>query len=190
MLHQSALNRPSKTFLFGCVLALIIALTAACGGSSDSQSNSSIQRVLDSDRTYTIEDIEAIKPSGVKIVKKYDIDELPGATDARNVIYNQLDYEVRFYTTHADAIEQGTLYAESITGEDAVVIGDEVLWEEGGKDRRKCSRAASTPHSGCSYSARYLEYVIRGNMILFCEGDESSQAFENCNNLLALLEPA
>ena len=189
MSNQSAFNRPITTFLIGWVLALIIALTSACGGSSNSEAESSIQRVLAGERAYTIEDIESIKPSGVKIVKKYDVDELPGATDARNVIYNKLDYEVRFYATHEDAIEQGTLYADSITGDDAVVIGDEVLWEEGEKDRRKCSRAAGTPHSGCSYSARYLEYVIRGNMILFCEGDESSQAFENCNNLLALLEP-
>lgn len=189
MSNQSALNRPITTFLIGWVLALIIALTSACGGSSNSEAESSIQRVLAGERAYTIEDIESIKPSGVKIVKKYDVDELPGATDARNVIYNKLDYEVRFYASHEDAVEQGTLYADSITGDDAVVIGDEVLWEEGEKDRKKCSRAAGTPHSGCSYSGRYLEYVIRGNMILFCEGDESSQAFENCNNLLALLEP-
>ena len=111
MPNQSVLNIPITTLLIGCVLALIMALTSACGGSSNSESNSSIQRVHDGDRTYTIEDIEAIKPSGVKIVKKYDVDELPGATDPRNVIYNKLDYEVRFYTTHADAIEQGTLYS-------------------------------------------------------------------------------
>ena len=168
----------------------MLVLTAACGSGSDNDSESSIERVLGGNRTYAIEDIEAIKASGVKIVKKYEIEELPGALDARNIIYNKLDYEIRFYATHEDAVEQGTLYADSITGDDAVVIGDEVLWEEGEKDRRKCSRAAGTPHSGCSYSARYLEYVIRGNMILFCEGDESSAAFENCNNLITLLEPA
>ena len=102
MSNQSALNRPITTFSIGWVLALIIALTSACGGGSNSEAESSIQRVLAGERTYTIEDIESIKPSGVKIVKKYDVDELPGATDARNVIYNKLDYEVRFYATHED----------------------------------------------------------------------------------------
>ncbi len=142
MSNQSALNRPITTFLIGWVLALIIALTSACGGSSNSEAESSIQRVLAGERAYTIEDIESIKPSGVKIVKKYDVDELPGATDARNVIYNKLDYEVRFYATHEDAIEQGTLYADSITGDDAVVIGDEVLWK---RVKKTAENAAGQP---------------------------------------------
>ena len=183
-------NRHFAALFIGCALGLMALSTSACGTSSESKAESSIPRVVPGDRTYTTEDIDGIKPAGVKIVKNYDVDELPGAVDAKKLIYNKLDYEIRFYPSHEVAVEQGTLYAESITGDDAVVIGDEVLWEEGEKDRKKCSRAAGTPHSGCSYSGRYLEYVIRGNMILFCEGDESSEAFENCSNFLTLLEPA
>ena len=190
MAKRILLNRHIAVIYIGCALGLMVASTSACGTSSDSKAESSIQRVIPGDRIYTTEDIEGIKPVGVKIVKNYDVDELPGAVDAKKLIYNKLDYEVRFYASHEDAVEQGTLYADSITGDDAVVIGDEVLWEEGEKDRKKCSRAAGTPHSGCSYSGRYLEYVIRGNMILFCEGDESSQACENCSNLRTRLEPA
>jgi hypothetical protein len=125
----------------------------------------------------------------VKTVKDYDVEDLPLALDVVQAVFNQLAYEIRLYPSHADAVAEGTLYADSITGEDAVVSGDEVLWDEGKRDRRKCGRAAQTPHSSCSYSARYLEYVIRGNMILFCEGDESPEAFDNCNNLLKLLDP-
>jgi len=168
-------------------IALATMLLVACGSDGGgSSSESEIPRVVAGDRTYTIEDFRAA--TGVKMVKDYDVDELPGATGAWNAIFNQLDYEVRFYGSHEDALAEGMRYADSVTGEDAVVTGDEVLWEEGRKDRRKCSRAAQTPHSSCTYSARYLEYVIRGNMILFCEGDESSDAFQNCEKLMAAID--
>ena len=172
------------------VIAIFVAMAAvACGSDSGAGGgDAAVARVVDNDRVYTVDDLKT--GLGVKAVKDYDVDELPGALEAWNFIYNQLDYEARFYASHADAVAEGTLYADSVTGEDAVVTGDDVLWEEGRKDRRKCSRAAQTPHSSCSYSARYLEYVIRGNMILFCEGDESADAFANCENLLALTEPA
>ena len=78
----------------------MVASTSACGTSSDSKAESSIQRVIPGDRIYTTEDIEGIKPAGVKIVKNYDVDELPGAVDAKKLIYNKLDYEVRFYASH------------------------------------------------------------------------------------------
>ena len=182
-------NLTTRTIPFAVVVAIFVAMAAgACG--SDSASNGGevgVVRVMDNDRIYVIDDLK--NAPGVKGFKDYDVEELPGALEAWKVIYNKLDYEARFYPTHEDAVAQGVLYADSITGDDAVVIGDEVLWEEGEKDRKKCSRASGTPHSGCSYSGRYLEYVIRGNMILFCEGDESQEAFINCENLLTLTDP-
>lgn len=179
-------NRIVAIFFVATITAVLV---AGCGSDSGaSGGDAAVARVVDNDRIYTVDDLK--DAFGVKTVKDYDIDELPGALEAWNLIYNQLDYEARFYASHADAVAEGTLYADSVTGEDAVVTGDDVLWEEGRKDRRKCSRAAQTPHSSCSYSARYLEYVIRGNMILFCEGDESADAFKNCENLIALTEPA
>jgi len=183
-------QKTNKSFAAVSVLAIFIAmLTVACGSDSGaSGGDAAVARVVDNAQIYTVEDLSSLL--GVKAVKDYDVDELPGALEAWNVIYNQLDYEARFYASHADAVAEGTLYADSVTGEDAVVTGDDVLWEEGRKDRRKCSRAAQAPHSSCSYSARYLEYVIRGNMILFCEGDESADAFANCEELMALTEPA
>ena len=169
------------------IAALAVVLVAACGTDSGASGGSSVARVIENDRVYTVDDL---KSAGAKSVKQYDVEELPGAVAVWNIIFNQLDYEARFYATHEDAVALGTSYADSVTGYDAVVTGDEVAWEEGARDRRKCSRAAETPHSSCSYSARYLEYVIRGNMILFCEGDELSEAFANCENLLKRTEPA
>ena len=194
-------NLTTRNIPIAVVVAIFVAMAAAgCGSASNggevgvARSDSASSggevgdtRIVDNDRIYVIGDLK--DAFGVKGFKDYDVEELPGALEAWKVIYNQLDYEARFYPTHEDAVEQGILYADSITGDDAVVVGDEVLWEEGEKDRKKCSRASGTPHSGCSYSARYLEYVIRGNMILFCEGNDSQQAFTNCENLLTLTDP-
>ena len=175
-------NKIVTTLAWTIVFAV---LAVACG--TDASSGGAVPRVVASDRVYTIDDLTG---AGVKTVKDYDVEDLPGATAVWKSVFNKLDYEARFYPTHDDAVAQGTSYADSVTGDDAVVTGDDILWDEGKRDRRKCSRAAETPHSSCTYSARYLEYVIRGNMILFCEGNESSDAFANCGNLLALIDPA
>ena len=181
----------NKPIVFIVIAALFAVVAAACGTDSGASGDAAtVAKVVSNDRIYTVEDFEALRPSGVKTVKDYDVEDLPTAVGAVQAVYNQLAYEIRFYASHDDAVAQGASYADSITGEDAVVTGDEVLWEEGERDRRKCSRAAATPHSSCSYSARYLEYVIRGNMILFCEGNESKEAFSNCEEFMALTEPS
>jgi hypothetical protein len=180
-------NRVVKKIVTTLVLTVVLAIVAvACGTDAAGSGGSAVSRVVASDRIYSVDDLKA---AGAKTVKEYDVEDLPGAMAVWKTVFNQLDYEARFYATHEDAVAQGTSFADSVTGEDAVVTGDDILWEEGKRDRRKCSRAAETPHSSCTYSARYLEYVIRGNMILFCEGNESSDAFENCEDLMKLMNP-
>lgn len=141
-------------------------------------------RIRTADGTYSIDDLKA---AGVKTNKEYDVEDLPGADAAWRIIFNRLDYEVRFYPDHQTLLDEGIPYAEHVTGDDAVVIGDDIIWEEGAKDRRRCSRDADTPHSGCSYSPRYWDYIVVGNMIMMCEGLESEQSIDNCDNLLEAL---
>ncbi len=184
---RPAITRPGTRTVSIALLALMLAvLAAACGTDTTGSENDVIARVVASDRIYTIDDLST---AGVKTVKQYDVDDLPGAIEVWKMVFNRLDYEARFYQSHEEAVAQGTSYADSVSGDEAIVTGDEVAWTEGARDRRKCSRAAETPHSSCTYSARYLEYVIRGNMILLCEGNESSDAFANCENLMLLLDP-
>ena len=178
-------NRVDKKIAAILALAIVFAVLAVACGTDAGGSGSAVARVIASDRIYTIDDLTGV---GAKTVKEYDVEDLPGATAVWKSVFNQLDYEARFYPTHEEAVSLGASFADSVTGDDAVVTGDDILWEEGKRDRRKCSRAAETPHSSCTYSARYLEYVIRGNMILFCEGNESSDAFSNCEDLLALMD--
>ena len=172
-------------------MSLLVGASLACGSDSGGEVAEDVApgeagdpRIRSTDATYSIDDL---KTAGVKANKEYDIEELPGADAAWRIIYNRLDYEVRFYPDHQTLIDQGIEYAEHVTGDDAIVIGDDIIWEEGAKDRRRCSRDADTPHSGCSYSPRYWDYVVVGNMIMMCEGLESKQSIENCDNLLAEL---
>ena len=171
----------------------IAAVSLACGsdtgeGGDETEviepGTASDPRIRSTDGTYTIDDL---KTSGVKTNKEYDVEELPGADAAWRIIFNRLDYEVRFYPDHQTLLDEGIPYAEHVTGDDAIVIGDDIIWEEGAKDRRRCSRDADTPHSGCSYSPRYWDYIVIGNMIMMCEGLESEQSIDNCDNLLAEL---
>ena len=170
---------------------VIFSASLACGStSSDGDGGTPAEdgvdpRIRSADGIYSIDDL---KNAGVKANKDYDVEELPGADEAWRVIFNRLDYEARFYPDHQTLLVDGIPYAEHVTGDDAVVIGDDVIWEEGAKDRRRCSRDADTPHSGCAYSPRYWDYVVVGNMILMCEGLESKQSIDNCDDLLSNLE--
>ncbi len=161
----------------------------ACGTDAPAESGDELEgegasdpRIRVSDRIYTIDEL---KSAGMKANKEYDIEELPGAESAFRLIFNRLEYEARFYPDHQTAIDSGWEYADHVTGDDAVVIGDDVLWDEGAKDRRRCSRDPQTPHSGCSYSPRYWDFVVTGNMVLMCEGLESRQSIDNCDEFLA-----
>lgn len=181
-----------KTFVLA-TSAIIMMLTAAIACGSDTAEerleNATIIdypfEVLRADQTYTIDDLKAVQ--GVKANKEYDVTDLPAATTAWRILFNKHDYEVRFYPDQQTAIDEGAPYAEHVTGDNAVVIGDDILWEEGAKDRRRCSRNEKTPHAGCSYSSRYWDFVVLGNMIMMCEGLESDQAIRNCDELIAEL---
>lgn len=181
-----------KTFVLA-TSAIIMMLTSAIACGSDTAEerleNATIIdypfEVLRADQTYTIDDLKAVQ--GVKANKEYDVTDLPAATTAWRILFNKHDYEVRFYPDQQTAIDEGAPYAEHVTGDNAVVIGDDILWEEGAKDRRRCSRNEKTPHAGCSYSSRYWDFVVLGNMIMMCEGLESDQAIRNCDELIAEL---
>ena len=178
---------PITAAILGFAAAIVFA-AVACGTEDSGTASGSaatqgiIQRVLDTPTVYTIDDFKA---AGVKAAKAYDVTELPGAAEAWHFIFEQKEFEARFYPDHKSAIADGTEWAEIVSGEDAVVVGDGVRWDEGSKDRRQCNRAASTPHSGCNYTARYGDFIIHGNMILLCEGLSSDEALKACVDILA-----
>ena len=169
--------------------AVIVFAAVACGtdeggvASGSGGTQNIIERVLDIPTDYTIDDFKA---AGVKAAKAYDVTDLPAADSAWHFIFNQKEFEVRFYPDHNSAIADGTEWADIVSGDNAVVVGDGVRWDEGSKDRRQCNRAASTPHSGCNYTARYGDFIIHGNMILLCEGKDPEEALKACVDILAV----
>ena len=175
----------------GLATLLVAVMSVACGSDTGGATGDTPAEEMGDPRirsivaTYSIDNLKTV---GVKTNKEYDVEELPGADAAWRIIFNQLDYEVRFYPDHQTLLDEGIPYAEHVTGDDAVVIGDDVIWEEGAKDRRRCSRDADTPHSGCAYSPRYWDYVVVGNMIMMCEGLESKQSIDNCDDLLEKMQ--
>lgn len=164
------------------ILGVFAIVAPGCGGESETTPVVKVvQRIFPSDRIYTADDL---KTAGLKVMNEYNVSGLPNAVAAIHGAFNKLEYEARFYASHSDAIADGIAPAKEVSGPDAVVVGPEVKWEEGASHRRLCSRAAETPHSGCSYSARYGDFVVRGNMILLCEGPNSELAMIACNDLL------
>lgn len=146
------------------------------GGASQKQ----VQRIFPTDRIYSVDDLKAV---GFKVMNEYAVTEFPKAQTAYHGAFDKLEYEARFYSSHAEAVEFGGGPADEVSGPDSVIVGPDVKYQEGAPHRRLCSRAAETPHSGCSYSPRYGDFIIQGNMVLLCEGAESVAALAACGDL-------
>lgn len=171
------------------IFALFLVLIAACGSSSDSEA-AAVAKITPSETIFTLESLTDV---GFKKGKTFDVEGLTGATDAYLGYwgldpYDRKDYEARFYPTHADAVEFGTVFAEERTGPDAVIKTGETMWEEGAKDARACTRSAGGDSSNCRIS-KYGDYVIYGNMILICQGRDSETSLGQCAALLAQIVP-
>jgi len=89
-----------------------------------------------------------------------------------------IQYEIRIYPDHMSAVEKGTEYAEEVTGEDALLRSVDVSWDEGTNDRRGggAARGSLTP--------LYGDYAIIGNVIVLCQGRNSTQSLNRCEALL------
>jgi len=166
--------KKSKKLIITFLVSIFI---AACSSSSDEPIV--YEKIIDP--SFSI-DIQEISFKGFKLGKNYDVSDLPSAIEARTAIYDKKDIELRKYLSHNDAIELGEKYAKSVTGKNAVVSGDDVMWKEGAKDRRKCVPRAGTSESGCDQKARYGDYIIMGNMIILCEGLSSEESMILCHN--------
>ena len=69
------------------------------------------------------------------------------------------------------------------TGEDAVILKNVQRWKKGLTQRRQCAGNGGH-HSGKCDNAKYGDYIINGNMVLLCQGKDSSTAIQACNDLM------
>ena len=167
----------------------MLVVATACGSSPDS-ANEIVAKITPSETIFSLESLTDV---GFKKGKTFDVEGLTGAITAYLGYwgldaYDRKNYEARFYPSHADAVEFGTIFADERTGPDAVIKTGETMWEEGAKDARACTRSAGGDSSNCRIS-KYGDYIIYGNMILICQGRDSTTSLEQCALLLEQIVP-
>lgn len=185
--------RPNRWVAIAMVVAAVTALlaVAACGGKAADEWE--FQKIDPSGGVYTIDDFPA---AGFKKSKQYDVTGLPGGIDARLGFFgpdpsSRMQYELRFYASHEDAVQQGIPLVEEVTGEDAAEYRLNPTWEEGARDRWV---SMSGGHGGGlelrGASPVYGDFVIFGNVVMLCEGMDSAQSLERCESLVRALREA
>jgi len=179
--------------------ALVLVLATACGTGADAGSQGKaafeFQKVTPSDRVYSHEDFEAV---GFKKRKDYNVEGLSHAVAAWYGFWQPegegpLEYEVRAYPSHADAVEYGTALAEEGTGRDAVLTSNKATWVEGVRERRSTGgpgggAAQGGPAARSGHAPRYADFAIYGNLIMLCQGSDSRQSLARCEALIRAVE--
>ena len=154
--------------------AVLAAFAAACGsdGISNVAHTTTGDKAVDADaapifipdRTLPLDDLIA---AGWKKSKQYSTETVPGTLDIWYGFFNKKDIEVRFYSSHQDAL---TLGVESADG------AIERRLRQGGPT------GASTRGAGSAGVTRYEAYLIAGNTVMLCEF-----AIETCTDLVDLV---
>ena len=188
-----------KTRRAAIALMPLIALLAvvACGGAGDGgekAASTGFQKVAPSDTVYTIDDLLA---TGFKKSKTYNVEGLPEAAEAYMGFwgldpYDRKEYELRFYASHQSAVENGTALAVEASGEGMTANKDTQTWQEGATHRWFAGGVTDTssPASKQSPRPRYGDFAILGNLVMLCEGADSGQALDRCEDLVAAIQGA
>lgn len=172
-------------------LGLLLIAAVACGTSDGTAAQlESFQKITPSERIFTIDDFKAAR---FKTNTEYDVSDLHSATAAWNGFWTpsgtvSKEYEVRFYGSHADAIEFGTSYAIEGSGETALLDEEDATWDEGLKNRRAYFAAPSSHGSG-TVQPLFGGYAIYANMVLLCEGANEEHALGHCASLMTAVDP-
>ena len=109
-----------RVILFSMCISLILSCT-----SSSVNLEEKFERIVVTEDTY---DINSFKSSGLKTNKQYNVEFLPEAIDAWKGVFSKKDIEIRIYISQEDAKNFGIKFAENVTGDDAIVSGEGILW--------------------------------------------------------------
>ena len=180
-------NRTVRAVLAASWLVALTIAISACSTGSDAAGaprDRKFQQVSDDGPVFTPNDLAAI---GFRTSKEYSAEGLAGATDAvfgfwRPPGGDPIDYEIRFYASHDDAVILGTEPAREGSGEDAVLDAEKAAYKEGVRDRRMiigASRSGTGP--------KYGDYAIVNNLVMLCAGADSGQSLERCSLLASAL---
>ena len=173
-----------RYFFFVGFMVFCVSVTNAC---ASEEADIPLERVIDSDQIFTV---EILRSAGMKTSKQYDVTDLPGGIDAWygfiKGVTGPKDIEARFYSSHQEAIEFGTALAEEVSGDDANVDKETTTWKEGVKNRSRMASGGAADLAAWSGKRKpnYGDFVIFGNMILLCQGDEPQQSVAICYELI------
>lgn len=180
--HSAVARRRALPFTRWLTIGAILLLAiAGCDGSDEPAE----RPIEDFGETLALEDFTSL---GLKRNKTYTTDEMPAVQEAYMGFYTApgdgpAQVELRFFASHADAVNTGTKLVDEATGPDAVTLEDEVTVKEGYKDRVTGQTIDVGPRP------RYMDYVILNNVIVMCEGLDSAQSLERCAALTDPLKP-
>lgn len=168
------------------LLALMLGIITACGNGEEEDP---FLKITPSDTTYALEDFQAV---GFKKSKQYDVTGLPGGVDAYMGFFGpspskRAQFEIRFYASHADAIDRGTPLAEEVTGDAAGDFRLNPTWEDGKRDRWIAGAASSGGQMPSAPRPYYGDFAIIGNVLMLCESGAVSEPLELCENLVNAL---
>ena len=188
-------SRPLHRSIVATAFALAaLLLLAACGseGGTGGKSDEGFQKIAPSDRSYAIDDLVS---AGFRKSGQYDVEGLPNATEVWYGFwgpdpYSRKDYEARFYASHEDAVEYGADLADEVTGTDTLRANKDKLTWEGGKREWwiRTSVIGIIGGAGAGNVARYADFAVFGNIVMLCEGQDSSQSLERCEGLINALK--
>jgi len=174
--------------------ALLSAAACGGGGRTPGEEKFLFQKILPSDRPYTLDDFAA---AGFKKSKEYNVQGLPQAESAWKGFWgpdagSRTDYELRFYPSHEAAVEAGAPLADEATGKEFEQKRDSQTWTEGVKDRWRAGNVTAGVTGGVTAGPGpiYGDFAIFGNVVLLCEGADSGQALERCRGLVEALREA
>jgi len=146
-----------------------ILVTAACGSLSAGHEVSEdgvvigladeegLRLITNPESGYVIDDLET---AGFKKNKQFDVATVPGAIDIWYGFFQQQDIEVRFYESHAMALDKGVESAETVI-----------------------ARTAGQRDPLIPVVNLYPAYAVVGNTVMLCE-----RQLATCEALITLLE--
>ena len=183
------------------LLSLISILLISCG---DSSVENTFEQIFSDGNIQNEEDLKLL---GIKKGKKYKVEGLNKANAAIFAFYRKpgekeaIEYEIRFYNNHEDAVNEGVPMAKERVGPEAKLKKEYATWDEGLKDARQCGGAGGGMSAGgsqaggagdhavgsCS-SPKYNEFFVFNNMVILCQGENEIESRRNCQDVIGILK--
>ena len=172
------------------ILTIILMVVFFACSSSEPNQIQPVDQVFNNNIIYSMEDFFS---AGFKKSKDYDVSELPGAISVTYGFWKTpnkvpVDYEIRIYSSHNEAVNIGSKYAKERSGDTALLDEEEASWKEGLKESRFCSGPTRSGGGVNCRLPKYNNFYIYSNSIILCQGRNVEESSINCEFLINSLK--